>query len=55
MKNKVIAIVEFLIIAFFCYQLFRDIDKIPIVKDYIYMLVIESLGIDIYIKLKNKI
>ena len=54
-KKRLIAVVELIIIIIFSYHLTKDIDKVPVVRDYIYMLIIESLGLDIYFKFKSKL
>jgi hypothetical protein len=53
--KKTITAIELIIIVVLGVFLYKDIDKIPVVKDYIYMIIMESLGIDIYLKLKSKL
>lgn len=53
--NKIIIIFEWIIIfSFIYYIIIPDWNKIPVVKDYFALLLIGEIGLDIYLRLKEK-
>lgn len=56
MWNKIIVSIEWMIIFGLIFSIIiPDWDKVPVVKDYFALLIMGELGLDLYVRLKQKL
>ena len=52
--NKIVIAFEILVLVFFTHIIYLDWDKNPVTKDYFSLVIIGEIGLDLYIRLKDK-
>jgi Tat protein secretion system quality control protein TatD with DNase activity len=52
--NKLIIVFEIIVLVFFANIIGSDWNKNPVTKDYFSLVIIGEIGLDLYIRLKNK-